>query len=147
MIEYDSLIPYLLTNAIALALVFLAFKHHRLTRLIFILIFLLAGLFNIYTSLTQPEFFNHYADKAFLNIYKSFINGYFSQHIQEVVATIGLGQIIVALLLSAGGRWLHLGVIGGIIFFIALIPLGVSAAFPAMLLFIVALALMQYRIK
>ena len=146
MIEYDSLIPYLLTNAIALALVYLAFKRHRLTRLIFILIFLLAGLFNIYTVLAQPEFFNHYADKAFLDIYRSFISGYFSQHIREVVESIGLGQIIVALLLSAGGRWLHLGVIGGAIFFIALIPLGVSAAFPAMLFFILALLLMQYRI-
>ena len=147
MIEYDSLIPYLLTNAIALALVFLAFKRHRLTRLVFILIFLLAGLFNIYTILTMPGFFNHYADKAFLNIYRSFISGYFSQHIQQVVAFIGLSQIIVAVLLSAGGRWVNLGVIGGIIFFVALIPLGVSAAFPAMLLFIAALALMQYRIK
>ena len=147
MIEYDSLIPYLLTNATALALVFLAFKRHRLTRLIFILIFLLAGLFNIYTILTKPEFFNHYGDKAFLDIYKSFINGYFSHHIQQVVGFIGLGQILVAVLLSAGGRWVHLGVLGGIIFFIALIPLGVSAAFPAMLLFIVALVLMQYRIQ
>ena len=147
MIEYDSLIPYLVTNAIALVLVFLAFKRHRLTRLIFILIFLLAGLFNIYTVITQPDFFNHYADKAFLDIYRSFISGYFSQNIQEVVATIGLGQIIVAILLSAGGRWVHLGVIGGVIFFIALIPLGVSAAFPAMLLFILALILMQYRIE
>ncbi len=147
MIEYDSLIPYLLTNAIALVLVFLAFKRHRLTRLIFILIFLLAGLFNIYTILTNPEFFNHYADKAFLDIYRSFISGYFSQHIQQVVALIGLGQIIVAALLSAGGRLVHLGVFGGIIFFIALIPLGVSAAFPAMLLYILALLLMQYRIE
>ena len=146
MIEYDSLIPYLLTNAIALALVFLAFKRHRLTRLIFILIFLLAGLFNIFTIIAQPELFNYYADKAFLDIYRNFISGYFSQHIQEIVASIGLGQIIVATLLSAGGRWVHLGVIGGVIFFIALIPLGVSAAFPAMFLFILALILMQYRV-
>jgi len=146
MIEYDSLVPYLLTNALAVALVLLAFKRHRLTRMIFILIFLLAGLFNIYTILTKPEFFNYYADKAFLNIYKTFISGYFSHHIQQIVGFIGLGQIIVAALLSAGGRWLHLGVAGGIIFFIALIPLGLSAAFPAMLFFILALALMQYRI-
>ena len=146
MIEYDSLIPYLLTNAIALVLVFLAFKRRRLTRLIFILIFLLAGLFNIFTIIAQPELFNYYADKAFLDIYRNFISGYFSQHIQEIVASIGLGQIIVATLLSAGGRWVHLGVIGGVIFFIALIPLGVSAAFPAMFLFIIALILMQYRV-
>ena len=147
MIEYDSLIPYLVTNTIALVLVFLAFKHHRLTRFAFIIIFLFAGLFNIYTILTKPELFNHYADKAFLDIYRSFISGYFSHHIQLVVAVIGLGQIIVATLLSAGGHWIQFGVIGGIIFFVALIPLGVSAAFPAMLLFILALALMQYRIK
>ena len=65
MIEYDSLIPYLVTNAIALVLVFLAFKRHRLTRLIFILIFLLAGLFNVYTVITQPDFFNHLLIKYF----------------------------------------------------------------------------------
>ncbi|KAG1650274.1 Glycine betaine methyltransferase [Nymphon striatum] len=72
-----------------------------------------SGLLNIFTILTQPELFNHYADKAVLDIYRSFISGYFSQHIQLIVSSIGLGQIIVALLLSAGGRWVQLGVFGG----------------------------------
>ena len=146
MIEYDSHIPYLLTNALALMLVFLAFKKHRVTRLVFILIFSLAGLFNLYTILINPEFFHYYADKAFLDIYSIFINGYFSQHIQLIVGLISLGQIMVAILLSAGGRFVHLGILGGIVFFVALIPLGMSAAFPAMLLFILALVVMQYRL-
>jgi hypothetical protein len=146
MIQAEYITPYLVTLAVSLVLVFLAIKRHRLTRLLFILIFLLAGLFNIVTVLTAPETYHIYAEMALLAFYRDFIHGYFSQHTREIVVAIGLGQIVVAALLSGGGKLLNLGVVGGVIFFVAIAPLGVGSAFPATLILAVALILMQYRI-
>lgn len=147
MIEPEFLMPYLMTNAVSLALVFLAFKRHRLTRLLFILIFLLAGLFNIYTAFNDPDSYLDYGDMAVLSFYRDFIHGYFTENTQLIVVAIALGQIAVAALLSAAGKLLHLGVFGGVVFFIAIAPLGVGSAFPATLIMASALILMQYRIE
>ncbi len=147
MIESELMLPYLALNAISLGVVVLSVKRHRLTRLLFILIFLVAGLFNIYIAFTRPDVYQYYGGKAVLDFYRDFIHGYFKQHTIEIVSVIGLGQIAVAALLSTSGLFLKLGSIGAVIFFIAIAPLGVGSAFPATLLLALAIILMQYRLE
>ncbi len=139
----EVLVPYIITNTVSIALLFSAIKWPRLTRVLFILIFLAAGIFNIYTALTQPEAYHLYGDMVVLELYRSFIHGFFSQHTQAIVIAIALGQLCVSALLSRNGHLFKLGIIGGVIFFVAIAPLGIGSAFPSTLLMAAALLMMQ----
>jgi hypothetical protein len=142
-ITSEYLGPYIGFNIFAVTLVFLAIKWPRLARALFVLIFLAAGLFNIYTALTQPEEYLNYGDMAVLELYSSFINGFFREYTQLIVLVIALGQLSIAALLSGNGNRLRLGAVGGVVFFFAIAPLGIGSAFPTSLIMAVALIVMQ----
>ena len=146
MIEHGFTLPYFALIAISLGVVWLSVKRHRLTRILFILMFLLAGLTNIFIAFSRPEVYQYYGGMAILDFYRDFIYGYFKEHTIEIVSVIGLGQIAIAALLSTSSVFLKLGSIGGVIFLIAMAPLGFGSAFPATLLLALALVLMQYRL-
>ena len=146
MIDPEFIGPYATTNIASAVLVVSAYKWPRVTLILFILIFLAAGVFNSYIALTDPEDYLLYGDMAVLEVYRHFIHGFFSKYTQEIILTIALGQLCVAALLSFKGKLLKLGIIGGVIFFIAIAPLGVGSAFPATLLMAIALITMQYQL-
>jgi hypothetical protein len=146
MIPQEFLLPYLVTNIISAALVFLAFMWPRLTRVLFVLIFAGAGLFNIYTAIAEPSVYQTYKELAVLAFYRNFIDGFFREHAQLIILIIALGQLSVGALLSGKGRVLRMGVIGGTIFLVAIAPLGFGSAFPATLLMVGALFIIQRRI-
>lgn len=146
MIPREFLGPYLGSNIISTGLVFAAVKWPRLTRVPFVLIFVAAGLFNTYTAHTQPDVYLDYGDMAVLDVYRRFIDGFFSEYTQAIVLAIAVGQLSVGALLTGSGHLLRMGVAGGVIFFIAIAPLGVGSAFPATLLVAVALIVMQWRL-
>ena len=123
-----------------------AIKWPRLTRILFVLIFLAASLFNTNTALTQPEVYQTYGDMAVLELYRRFINDFFSEHTQAIVLAIASGQLSIGALLTGSGHMLKMGVVGGIIFLVAITPLGVGSAFPSTLLMATALIVMQRRL-
>ena len=138
--------PYLGSNIISAALVVTAVKWPRVTRVLFVIIFLAAGVFNAYTAITEPEAYLMYDDMAVLDVYRNFITGVFSSHAQVIVLAIALGQMSIAALLCGDNRFLKMSVVGGVVFFIAIIPLGVGSAFPSSLLMAIALVLMWRRL-
>ena len=144
MIPPEFLVPYLTTNIVSAVLIVSAIRWPNLTRVLFVLLFLAAGLFNSYTVLTDPEVYHLYGEMAVLPIYRGFIEGFFSRHTQVIVLTIAAGQLVVGTLLTQRGQRLKLGVIGAVIFLLAISPLGVGSAFPASLLFAAALVFL-YR--
>ena len=146
MIHQEFLLPYLVTNIISAALVFLAFRWPRLTRVLFVLIFAGAGLFNIYTAITEPSVYQTYKELAVLAFYRNFIDGFFSEHAQLIILIIAVGQLSVGTLLIGNGRLLNMGVIGGTIFLVAIAPLGFGSAFPETLLMVGALFITQWRL-
>lgn len=146
MIPPEYLGPYIGSNIVSAALLLSAFKWPRLTRVLFVLIFLAAGLFNMYTALTRPEEYLGYGEMAVLELYRHFIYGFFSEHTQAIVLVIASGQLCVSALLTGSGHLLRLGVAGGVIFLIAITPLGIGSAFPATLLMAAALIVMQRRL-
>jgi len=143
LLSSEFLVPNLVSNIISAALVFTAVRWPRVTRVMFVVMFLVAGLFNAYTAVTDPEAYLAYADMAVLDIYRNFITGYLSGHVEEIILAIALGQLGVAALLCGSKHILNIGVGGGVIFFVAIIPLGVGSAFPASLLLAVAIVLMR----
>ncbi len=146
MISSEILGPYLVSNLFSVALATVAFKWPRLSRFLFVAIFVAAGFFNAFMALTEPEAYLSYADMAILNSYRSFIAGFFFFFSRFFVLSIALGQLLVAVLLCGGKNFLRLGVTGGIMFFLAIMPLGLGSAFPASLILAIALFLMWHRL-
>lgn len=131
----DFLIPYAVSNLIGLLLLWLNWKRPRAGLIVFGIIFLLAGIFNFYTAASEPEVYQQYASWAVFTIYVEFITGFFREHAGMIVKIIAMGQILIgALLLAKKGRMKLPAVIGGILFFIAIAPLGLGSAFPATLI-------------
>lgn len=139
------LVPYLISNIIALFLLWLSWKAPRWARWSFVLIFIWAGSVNTYTSLTTPDVYLEYAQMA-IPLYRSFILGWFVDHVQFMVLPIATGQFLIALFLALGGKWLKIGVIGGIIFLFAIMPLGVGSGFPCTLILAIALFSMYRKL-
>ncbi len=124
------LLMYSISNAVALLMLWAAWKHPRIARLMFFLLFAWASWTNWNMALYNPQFYIEYADLSFLNVYKQFIRGWFSNHITEAVGFIATCQALIAVSMLLKGWVIKAGVIGAIIFLLAIAPLGVGSAFP-----------------
>lgn len=124
------LLLYCISNAVALLLLWTAWKQPRLSRLLFFLLFAWASWTNWTTALRNPQFYIEYADLSFLTVYKQFILGWFSDHVTESVGFIATCQAAIAISMLLKGWILKAGTIGAIIFLLAIAPLGVGSAFP-----------------
>jgi hypothetical protein len=119
-----------ISNVAALLILFCCWKNPRAGRFLFFLLFSWAGYTNWKTALHTPQFYLDYADLAFLPFYTTFIKGWFSRHILLLVGAIASGQLLIAVSMWLRGWIFKLGTIGGIIFLLAILPLGVGAGFP-----------------
>ena len=137
------LIAYIISNILAIIFFIAAFKWPRICRLLFFILFAWASWINWNMAINNPKDYLNYADLAFLEIYKTFILGWFSDHTQMAVGLIATGQALIAISLLLKGTIYRLGLIGGIMFLIAIIPLGIGSAFPCTLLLAISLGLMH----
>jgi len=103
----------------------------EIARLLYFLLFLWAGCWNTYLANAHPEEYLTYAPLAYSTAYRSFILGYFASHVTTIVGAIALGQLSIALLVAGRGRAVQLGLLGAIVFLLAIVPLGVGSGFPA----------------
>jgi len=126
---YQYLIPWSISQAASLLILFLAFRKPVWARYIFAAIFIAAGIFNWITSIRSPEAYMMYANTA-VGFYRDFIDGWFKEHIRLLVPMIATGQLLIGAGMLAGRKWLAVGCLGIIVFLIAIAPLGVGSAFP-----------------
>jgi hypothetical protein len=133
------LIVYLISNALAIIILISAFKWPRIGRLLLFFLFAWASWANWNMALNNPLDYLSYADLTFLPIYKSFITGWFRDHIQIVVGLIATVQAIIAVAMLSKGLFYTMGVAAAIIFLLAISPLGVGSAFPCTLILAVSL--------
>jgi hypothetical protein len=139
----EALGPYIGSNVVAIALLLVAALWPKVARVLFVVMFIAAGIFNAYTVTTEPAVYVAlYGELAAAKLYQDFIYGVFSQYTVAFVLAIAAGQIAVGGLLMAKRPLLTLGVIGGIIFLVAIAPLGVGSAFPFSVFAIAALVVM-----
>jgi hypothetical protein len=111
------LIAYVISNLFALTLLFLSFKHVKLSRFLFFLLFGWASWANWTTAVNSPDDYLNYADLTFLPVYRNFILGWFSVHISALVGFIAISQALIAFSLLLKGWAYKLGVIGAVNFF------------------------------
>lgn len=126
----DVFVPLIISNIVALIILFSCLKYQRLGRLLMLLLFVWAGCTNWYWATNEPHVYVDYANYAFLPFYKSFIKGWFSDHVLWMVGPIAVAQLLIGISMLFKGWIFKLGVIGGMIFLIAIIPLGIGSGFP-----------------
>jgi hypothetical protein len=135
----DYLLPYLFFNGLALIILFFSWKRPVIARLLLIGLFAWASWMNWTTAINDPKDYLNYSSHTFSSTYTDFINGWFSNHILLMVGTIATAQGMIAFGIALKGFLYRLACVGGIIFLLAIIPLGIGSGFPCTL--IIALAL------
>jgi hypothetical protein len=143
----EYLIPLIVSNTVAVVLLVISYLRPKVARWLFVVTFIAAGLFNVYTAITQPEAYLMYGELALLRFYKAFIYGVFSQYTTLFILAIALGQLAVGVLLSRPDPLWRLGVLGACIFLAAIAPLGIGSAFPFSLIVIAALIVMYRKLR
>jgi hypothetical protein len=136
---------YSISNLVAFLLLWAAWKHPKIARLLFFFLFAWASWTNWTTAINNPQFYVEYADFSFLDLYRQFIRGWFSYHVTEVVGFIATCQALIAVSMLLKGWILKTGAIGAIIFLLAIAPLGVGSAFPFSITTSIALYLIYRR--
>ncbi len=142
----DYWFPYVVTHAVTFLMIFICYKWPKAGKVAWGIIFILAGIFNIFTVIRDPEAYLSYRDHA-VDFYKFFIDGVFRSFTIFIVSLIGTGQILVGLFLLRKGKLFSLGILGGIVFLVAIAPLGIGSAFPSTLLMALSLVLLYIRLK
>jgi hypothetical protein len=128
------LLPYIISNALFLLCLIAVEKRTIWARIFLAMVFLWASYTNFTTAFSNPDIYLEYGELTPLPLYREFINGFFAQHIKSLVSVAAAGEflIFVGLILNKG--WVKSACIGGIIFGLAISPLGVGSAFPATVL-------------
>jgi hypothetical protein len=136
----EFLVPYVISNLIALALVWICWKRSHLGIILFGILFILAGLINLYMATFSPEVYQEYATGVLFEFYADFIRGFFKDHAALLVTLVALGQLITGTALFIKKQpFRSIGSTLGILFLISIAPLGIGSAFPATLIMAMAL--------
>lgn len=146
MIPQEYLVMYLSANLVALGSLALAYWRPAVVRWIWVAIFVWAATVNTLTAAREPWVYLAYGALTPSPIYRDFIAGWFSTHIQPFILAIAAGQLTIAILLSRAGDARWLGVVGASLFLLAIAPLGVGSGFPFSLIAIASLLLMEWRL-
>lgn len=133
------IIGYVISNVVALLMLWYSWKRPVTARALFFLLFVWAGFTNAATSLNNPRVYLEYADFTFLPFYKNIILGFFSRNITGIVIVIAICQLVIGISMLLNRRVFKLGCIGGILFLIGITPLGVGSGAPATIIWAIGL--------
>lgn len=138
------MMAYITSNILAMLSILASFKAPKMARLFFLLLFGWACWLNSNMAVDSPWAYQDYADTA-IPLYKRFIRGAFEPIITPMVLSIAACQGLIAISMLLKGILFRMGCWGGIVFGLAIAPLGTYAAFPATLSIAVALYVLQKR--
>ncbi|MCD6192206.1 MAG: hypothetical protein B5M54_09210 [Candidatus Aminicenantes bacterium 4484_214] len=138
-------LPYLITHLLTFGLIFICWKRPKIAKIIWGTIFFLAGAFNLWGALHQPEKYIQGFGPSAIGFYQRFIYGPFSSHPTLFIGLIALGQLLVGTFLWLKRPYFSLGILGGVIFLLAITPLGVGSVFPSTIFMAVSLVLLALR--
>jgi hypothetical protein len=129
----------LVSNLVALVILFAALKWPRVARLLFFLLFAWASWMNWTTAMEKPYVYLEYGTLTWSALYRNFINGWFSQHIQFCIRFIAICQGFIGLSMLLNKWIFKTGAIGAILFLLAIVPFGVGSGFPTTLIMAIAM--------
>ncbi|TDE08148.1 hypothetical protein [Dyadobacter psychrotolerans] len=137
-------LAYITSNLLALLSIFASIRFPKFARVFFIMLFGWACWINSSMALDTPWVYQDYADTA-VPLYKQFILGTFEAIVTPMVLVIAICQAFIAIAMLLKGKLFRIGCWGGIVFGLAVAPLGTYAAFPATVFMAIALYLLQKK--
>ena len=141
--EYKT--AYLVSNAIALALLGFSFRRANWVRWLSVAIFGWAAYTNSRIALTRPLDYQTFGELTTFGPYRDFIHGWFREHTADLLLPIAAGQLAIALMLIVNRRITRrIAVFGAVVFLLAIAPLGVGSAFPFSITYAAGLLVMLY---
>jgi hypothetical protein len=141
----EFMLPVILANLVAVILALSSYNFPRFMRFIWGLIFIVAGIVNLITVYNEPGIYVDAYGPAAIDAYKDIIYGPFSKKPAVYVTLIAAGQMLAGSLIWSGRFWYYLGLVGGILFLLAIAPLGVGSAFPSTVIMALGLILMMRK--
>ena len=123
------LVLLLISNAVAILQLIAVVKWPRIARVSFFILFAWASWTNWRTSQQTPQYYLEYGDLAWSSWYRTFINGWFAEHIKLAVGCVAMSQALIAISMLLKGWIFKAGAIGAIIFLLAIAPLAVGSGF------------------
>jgi hypothetical protein len=129
MTETQVLFANVASNVVALLMLGACWRWRNVGRFLFFALFLWAAQTNLRVALFHPNDYLQFARWA-VEPYRRFIEGPFARHVSFIVGAIALGQLAIAVLVMLRGRVVALGLVGAIVFLLAIAPLGRGSAFP-----------------
>jgi len=142
--DYTS-VPYIATNIIAIVTVITAMVWPNAGRVFLSGVFIGAAAFNAFTALENPSLYLVFGELTVSNFYREIILGPFGKHIQFYIFAIAFFQLLIGAFLLYKDRLLKIAMIGGMVFLLAIAPLGVGAAFPSSLILASALVILLQK--
>jgi len=129
---------YMMSNAVAIMIVYISIIKPVFGRMFISLLFIGAAVVNTVISFSHPQIYTTYADIVALPVYERFINGFFSRHITGFVLSIAFAQLLIGLALFWKGRLEKTALVAAVIFLLAITPLGAGSSFPCSILLAIA---------
>lgn len=123
-------IPYIFSNALAVCALWLSLRKPGASKGLLGILFVSAAVFNTYTAFSNPSAYLAFAETALLPFYQQFIRTFFADNTVIIIALISAGQLYIGLSMMYEDLRFKVGCIGGILFGIAIAPLGVGSALP-----------------
>ena len=138
-------IPYLISNGVALFMLFLAVAHVKWGRRAYATLFLWAAWMNASVAWNDPISYLRFADLTFSEFYRDFMLNTFAPDIQRYMAAVAVLLGLTALGITVGGIWRVIASIGGILFFLIVAPFGVGSALRCTLILALGLFIILWK--
>jgi hypothetical protein len=143
-IPFFFMAVYIGSNVLALISIWASIRYPKFARLFFLLLFAWAFWINCSMAIESPWAYEDYADSA-VPLYEQFILGAFQKIITPMVLAIAACQGLIAISMLMKGLLFRIACWGGIVFCMAVAPIGAYAAFPATVFLAIALYLLQKK--
>jgi len=140
--ETEYTVAYIITNVIAIVTAVIVMLWPNVGRVFLSGIFIGAAAFNAFTASENPGLYLQFSELTTSGFYRSIILGPFSEHIQAYILIIAAGQVFIGAFLLYKGKLMKTAMLAGIIFLLAIAPLGIGSAFPSSLILATALVIL-----
>ncbi|MGZ5286227.1 MAG: hypothetical protein ACXWB9_03535 [Flavisolibacter sp.] len=135
----DVFMDGIVLNILALLLLLFAWKQPRVAKLLFSIMFAGSAITNLVSIITNAQGLAGNEHQVIAWFYDQVIYGFFRSNNNWILTSLIILQVLISISLIMRGWFYITGVITAIILLGSIIPLGITAAFPAT--FIMALAL------